>query len=186
MALVSVRSTFARMSGIGTLLGKQAHPLNGSKMAAVAPIQVATLKATWGEKYPYLPPYPYETKKYNLIREFLDNTSKRLNENSKIIVVEGNVACGKNDFAKRLAKSFDLMYVEPIMDDDCFILQENGFDVRDLNELLPKSAQFYDLQKFYSDPNPKSGVVGRLQLIWYKEKYEIYCKALQHMLSTGM
>jgi NADH dehydrogenase (ubiquinone) 1 alpha subcomplex subunit 10 len=186
MALVSLRSTFARMSSVGTQLGRQTHPLNSSKMAATAPIQVAGLKATYGEAYPYNKPYPYETKPYTVFHEWFDRTGDRLNENSKIILVEGNLAVGKNSFAERLAKNFDLKFIQAQQNDTVYIQPSNNFDLRDLNQFLPKTAQFDDLSKLYKDMAfAKSGTIGRMQLYWYIAKYFDMAHALHHLLSTG-
>jgi len=60
---------------MATWLGAHVHPLSASKMAAVAPIQVATMKATYGEPYPYEKPYPYETRNFTLLHEWFDNST---------------------------------------------------------------------------------------------------------------
>ena len=143
------------------------------------------MKATYGEPYGYEKPWPYETKKYNFINEWFDKTKARLNENSKVIVVDGNIAVGKNNFAKRLAKNFDLKYIGSVPDSQCFIGKENGFDLRSLNEFLTDATLFYDLEKWLTEPQPSVGRVGKLQLMWYQEKFMVYCHALHHLLSTG-
>ena len=186
MALTVARSTFIRMGGMGNWLGKQVHPLNASKMAAVAPIQVAgmsRMRATYGEKYPYEKPWDYKNKTFNTFFQLFDSTEARLNENSKVIVVEGNVGVGKNEFAKRLAAGFDLNYIGSVPDSDCFKVQ--GYDLRELDEMLPPTAKFYDLKRFLADPNPEKGLAGRLQLQWYHEKFIKYAEGLQHLFNTG-
>ena len=182
MALVICRSTFARVGGVKVLLGKQI----ASRTAAPTTIQAAGLTATHGEKFPYAKPWKnWENRKYTLLNEFFDSTTARLNENSKVIVVDGNLAVGKNDFARRLAAGFDLKLIESVPDSLCFKNPDTGYDTRELNFLLPESAQFYDLQKFLSDPNPQSGKAGRLQIQWYHQKFMAYAHGLHHMLSTG-
>ena len=52
----------------------------------VAPTQVATLRATWGEPFGYKEPYPYKEKKLNPITEFFDISKKRFNENTKVLI----------------------------------------------------------------------------------------------------
>lgn len=148
-------------------------------------VQVATLKATYGGKYPYEKPFPYERKKYGLLESYYDKTIPRLNENSKVIVVEGNVGVGKTEFAKKLASNFDLKFFGPTQDSKCFFNKEYAYDTRKLDELLPTSAQTYDLAKFYAEKHPENGYVGRLQLQWYQEKFFDYMLALKHLLSTG-
>lgn len=179
MALASARSTLLKSAAVRTLLGK-----NGS-IAAPIQIQVATLRATYGENYPYAKPWPYQTKKFNLFYEFFDNSVERICENSKVIVVEGNVGCGKNEFAKRLAKNFDLKYIPSVTENDVFITESN-LDLRIFDEMLPESAQQYTIKKFLNDSNPERGVVGRLQMQFYKERLTQYYKALLHVFSTGL
>jgi len=149
-------------------------------------VRVATLKATHGEKYPYSAPFPYWKKKYNTLAAFLESTAWRFNENSKIIVVEGNVGVGKTEFAQSLAKEFDLKYFPPTLDSAVFFADNDwGYDSRKLDPLLPEGAKAYDLSRFLSDPHPERGTVGRLQLNWYECKFMDYALALKHLLSTG-
>lgn len=184
MALLAVRSTFVRVGCVTSTLGKQIHPLNCSKTAATAPIQVAGLKATYGEKYPYAKPWPnWENRKYTLLHEYTDPTGPRMNENSKIIIVDGNMAVGKNDFARRLAKGFDLKCIESITDTDCYTV--NGYDLRAIDDMLPLSAKFYDVKKFLTETNPKRGMVGRLQMNMFFRKFLAYARGLHHLFSTG-
>jgi len=147
--------------------------------------QIATLKATHGEKYPYAEPYPYWKKPYNLRAAWFDRTAPRLNENSKVIVVEGNVGVGKAEFAKNLAREFDLKFIGPTLDSRCFTGNDYRFDVRALDPLLPEGAKSYDIKKFLSDKHPEKGTIGRLMLTWFEEKFFDYADALNHVLSTG-
>jgi len=165
-------------------------PISGSLNLGRAPCQVtrvATLVATHGETLPNYDPWPYKEKKYTTIHEFLDNTSKRINENSKVIIVEGNIGVGKNEFAKRLANNFGMKYFNPVEEAECFgaTIIKGSFDMRELNELLPPNAQCYDLKQFYSESNPKRGTIGRFQLSMYKKRVYVYQEALLHLLSTG-
>lgn len=160
---------------------------NGCKRVVVAgpvQIQVATMKATHGDKYPYAKRWP-ESKKFTLFNEFFDSTTARMNENSKVITVEGNVGVGKREFARRLADEFDLKVIDPTPDSKCFLYPDTNFDFRILDEFLPEGAKGYDLQRFMNDPNPKQGRVGRLQLYWYREKVIDYASAIAHLLNTG-
>lgn len=147
--------------------------------------QVATLRATYGEPFGYEKPYPYEKKRINIFSEWFDSTLARMNENSKVIIVDGNVGVGKNEFAEQLAKNFDLKYFPSVPDSKGFLLKGSGFDLRTLNEFIPERSQFYDWANFLSDTNPQSGRVGSLQLKWYIEKFKVYAKALEHLFNTG-
>jgi len=183
MALVNAtRSTFNRTGAVKSLLGAQ----NACPSAAAAPIQVATMKATYGEPYPYKNPFPYKTKYFGVFSQFFDNARRRMCENSKIIVVDGNCAVGKNEFAQRLAKDFDLQFIPAATDAECFKLVENNFDLRELNEILPQRCHFYDWEAFLTQKNGfPHGFVGRLQLQWYFTKWKTYAFALQHLFHTG-
>jgi len=181
MALASVRGTFARTAAVKSTLG--AGPVNPA--AAAAPIQVAGLKATYGEKYPYVDPFPYKTKKFGIFGQFFDGSKKRMCENSKIVTVDGNFGVGKNEFAERLAKEFDLQYIPAVSDKKCFEVHANGFNRLELNQLLPDRMKLYDWDAFLKDKNYTRGMVGRLQLAWYAKKMETYSDALRHLYSTG-
>lgn len=148
-------------------------------------IQAATMKATFGEKYPYPKPFPYEKRNYGFLDELWEDTRKRFNENSKVIVVEGNVGVGKNDFARRVAQNFDLKYIPGVTEDDIFVYP-NKFDLRSTDICLPEEAQCYTNAKLFNDPNPQRGKAVLLQYQYYCRRYIHYFnKALLHLLSTG-
>ena len=95
------------------------------------------------------------------------------------------MAVGKTEFAKRLAKEFDLKFFAPTPERSCFLEKSYKFDVRSFDPVLPSGAQSYDLKKLYSDHHPEHGTAGRLQLRWFEEKFYDYLVALKHLLSTG-
>ena len=176
MALSMSRAAFASQTAIKTLLGRH---------GAAIQIQAAGLKATFGEKYPYPKPFPYEKRSYGFLDELMEDTRKRFNENSKVIVIEGNVGVGKNEFARRLAKNFDLKYIPGITEDDIFT-GVNNFDVRSTDICLPEEAQCYTNKKLFNDKNPACGKAVKLQFMYYCQRYTQYFhKALLHLLSTG-
>lgn len=142
------------------------------------------MRATYGENYPYAKPWPYEKKKFNLLHQIYDSSMGRLNENSKVIVVEGNVGSGKNDFAKRIAKNFDLKFIPGITEDDVFAATFK-FDLRCVDDMLPESAQQYTNMKLFHGDNPECGTAGKLQFLFYRARFEQYYKALLHLFSTG-
>ena len=81
-----------QMIDFDIITGKSLPSLASGK--SVTPIQVATLKATYGEPYGYSEPFDYNKRKLNMITEFFDSTKKRLNENSKVTVCRhGTPAC---------------------------------------------------------------------------------------------
>ena len=180
MALVAVRSVLARAA----CAGKATGPLLSGRVG-VPVTQVATMRATYGEKYPYLKPWPYEQKKFTLFHEIcmLERSIDRMNENSKVIIVEGNIGVGKAQFAQDLAKNFDLKYFPSTSDADCFTY--DGFDIRCLDHILSPGARSYDHSDFLNDPHPEKGVMGRIQMLWVISKFMTYGRALNHLFNTG-
>ena len=55
--------------------------------------------------------------------------------------MDGNVAVGKNEFSKRLAKAFDLRHYPSVQPDRVFVDLEHLFDLRELNGILPDSCR---------------------------------------------
>ena len=101
--------------------------------------------------------------------------------------MDGNIGVGKTQFARRLAERFDLKYFPATREKHIFMYGDGyNVDMRCFDPLLPEGARSYDLQKFYSDPNPERGIVGRLQMLWYRQKFIDYLYALRHLTSTGM
>ena len=183
-AVVARSSVFCYGVGFGRGWSKAA--ITAVRLPGLTEHQVATMRATYGEKYPYAEPWPYQTKRYTFLHEALyQNTVHRFNENTKVIVVDGNIGVGKNEFAKRLAKMFDLQYFPSVSDKAVFFDKVSGFDERSLDAILPASCQSYDLTKFLADKHPEKGRVGLLQRKWYVEKGMAYSDALLHLLSTG-
>lgn len=150
-------------------------------------VQAAGMKLVYGGKYPYKDPYDYKNKPFTFIEEWIggDDSIGRLNENSKIITIEGPPASGKNEFAKKVAKEFDLHYMPTLKDHTVFTHPITGWDYRSINDCLGETAKFYDLEDFYNESEPTRGRVGRLQLKMYRHKYLQYAEALEHLLSTG-
>ena len=133
----------------------------------------------------YKKPFPYKTKKFTFIRSLLEYTSARLNENSRIIMIEGPPCVGKTEFAKKLADNFKLLYLPAVTEEDMFI--QNGFDIRQLNDLMPTDhMRVYDLDMFYAEPDPKNMMLfGSTQVSFFKARWYQYLDALIHVLSTG-
>ncbi|CAI9741716.1 Hypothetical predicted protein [Octopus vulgaris] len=131
-------------------------------------------------------PWPYKERVYNQFWQFFDHTSKRFTDNSRIIVVDGNIACGKTEFAKQVAESFDLHYMPDIHPDEVWF-RDNGFDMRELDDQFTQPANVsYDLKKFLSDPDPKKSLkLGRPQMLLYQLRFFNYVSALEHLLNTG-
>ena len=190
MAQILCRSISGRLGGGGSsFLGRVGSALTreGSRRVPRPEqcIQVATLIPTYGGKFPYEEPFDYQNKTFGSWQQVTDKGSDRFNENTKVIIVEGNIGVGKNEFAKELASHFDLKYFPSVPEEQCYRVPHNGFDIRELDELLPAHLNHYDLQKFYKDPNPECGRIGTQQIKWYQQKFFTYCEAILHLMSTG-
>ncbi|KAK4887570.1 hypothetical protein RN001_003841 [Aquatica leii] len=127
-------------------------------------------------------PWPYKTKRYNFFNSLYDKTTKRLDDNSKIIVVEGPPAAGKTDLAKALADEFDMLYL-PEANQDMYYTNDYGYNYRKLDPQLPESVRSFDIPDFLA--NPRHCLAGTFQLRQYIVKYSQYIDALAHLLSTG-
>lgn len=127
--------------------------------------------------------WPYERKSWGIISGLLDPfTKKKITENSKIIIVEGNINCGKEDFAKRLANELGMHYAPPI-DLESHFFTDYGYDYRALNPMLPERMRACDWKMFHECPTRHS-VIHMLQIV-YKLRLAQYVKALQHLFNTG-
>lgn len=129
-------------------------------------------------------PWPYRTKRYRWYHSTLnlDKTIWRINENSKVILVEGNIGVGKSTFAKDLADQLGMLYVpEPNFSDyyDFAI----GFDLRKYKDVLPFTAQHFEIEEFYNDPN--NWHTGSMQCNKYIARWVKYIESLVHLFSTG-
>ncbi|XKL67848.1 hypothetical protein PGB90_003339 [Kerria lacca] len=128
------------------------------------------------------PPFPYEKKKYNLVRSLFDKTFKRFDENTKLIVIEGPIAAGKNKLAKIIADEFEMKYVPDVTLDDYYI-NPYGYDMRNLDYKLPLKTQSFDEKKFCLDPFHIN--VCRFQVMKYMLRFSSYWDSLNHILNTG-
>ncbi|XP_065317073.1 NADH dehydrogenase [ubiquinone] 1 alpha subcomplex subunit 10, mitochondrial-like isoform X2 [Gordionus sp. m RMFG-2023] len=147
-------------------------------------------------------PFPYQTHSYNSFWSIFDGTLKRWDENSKLIVVDGNIGSGKSEFAHNLAKAMGMKFYKKVSLDMLYI-DEYGFDQRVLNTFLltprknsiftPLPGQSYpdfrdvaalDLPDFYADPGHKpSSAKLRFKIMFLKCMQ--YLDALEHLYNTG-
>ncbi|KAF8793317.1 NADH dehydrogenase 1 alpha like protein [Argiope bruennichi] len=127
-------------------------------------------------------PWPYKTKKFTYFKAFYDLTTKRFDENTKIIVVDGTVGAGKGPFAKQLAEAFDMLYIPEVTLEKTYITAY-GYDLRQLNPIAPPSYKICDLETYLRHPNHPN--VAKMQYRWYMMKLATYIDALSHILNTG-
>jgi len=133
-------------------------------------------------------PWNYKNRPLNWFWKFFDTTTDRMDEYSRIVVVDGNIGAGKTTVAKEIARKFDMLYIpEPdsrlIFNNDA----PHNFDLRDpvvQAKLHPRNRK-YDLDDFYNDPHKKPGRAAELQMEFYKLRYHQYAEACLHLLSTG-
>uniref|UniRef100_A0A9N6WXM0 NADH dehydrogenase [ubiquinone] 1 alpha subcomplex subunit 10, mitochondrial n=1 Tax=Evadne anonyx TaxID=141404 RepID=A0A9N6WXM0_9CRUS len=128
-------------------------------------------------------PFPYKETSYNFLRALVDYpTTSRLDENSKLIVVDGLPTAGKGALAKELADELDMAYLEaPTIAKTLF--NEYGFDLRKLDSKLPLDCRSYDEIDFLK--NPKSVKAARMQIKLFQLRFKQYIDALAHILNTG-
>ena len=130
-------------------------------------------------------PWPYKTKRRYIYYHYLfdrDSTPARFDLNSKVLVVEGNKASGKEVVAKELAKHFGLQYF-PETDLNELFVNHKGFDYRTLNKYIDPLVQAVDEKMFYEDPYHKG--VHWMKMYFYNQRYEQYVDALAHLYNTG-
>nr|XP_022902898.1 NADH dehydrogenase [ubiquinone] 1 alpha subcomplex subunit 10, mitochondrial [Onthophagus taurus] len=165
-----IRITFTRM-------------LNNAKtsnMEIIRNISGKTMRATLPAPKPK--PYDYNNKSYPTYKFFLDRTTSRFTENTKVIVVEGPLAAGKSKFAKELADELEMKYY-PEANLDMWYINDYGFDTRTLDDQLPESCKSFDVNNFML--NPKHRLSAQFQVKQYAVKFSQYIDALAHLLSTG-
>ena len=164
--------------------------VNASRLQGVSlpcTSNVAHLTTTHGEPAKRKhSPWPYEKRPYNSFYQFFDHTRKRFDDNSKIILIEGNVGVGKSWFGKQLAQEFDMKFIPDLKDDEIFCTGEN-FDLRSLNDRLPPRSGFCDIETFYGQAGPPAllKTFGRTQLQMFYHHFHYYARALEHLLNTG-
>uniref|UniRef100_U5EVK8 NADH dehydrogenase [ubiquinone] 1 alpha subcomplex subunit 10, mitochondrial n=1 Tax=Corethrella appendiculata TaxID=1370023 RepID=U5EVK8_9DIPT len=127
-------------------------------------------------------PFPYKEKNYGFLQACFDKTTKRLDENSKIVVVDGPLAAGKSAFAIELAKELEMLYI-PETTLDKYYINPYGFDMRKLDPQLPEYVKSFDVKNFLQNPHHRN--VATFQLRMLILRYSDYVDALAHLLSTG-
>uniref|UniRef100_A0A803KIL5 NADH dehydrogenase [ubiquinone] 1 alpha subcomplex subunit 10, mitochondrial n=2 Tax=Xenopus tropicalis TaxID=8364 RepID=A0A803KIL5_XENTR len=108
-----------------------------------------------------------------------ERTTKRFGANSKIITVDGNLASGKGQLAKKLADRLGMRYFPEA--DEHYLDKTTG----DGSILPSKFSGNCSLDKFYNDPKCPDGNSYRLQYWMYSVRLMQYSDALEHLLSTG-
>jgi len=130
-------------------------------------------------------PFPQETKDYNMLTGIFDRTTKRMDENSRIILVDGAHAVGKTELAKQLAEEFDMKYQPfPRMSD--YYINIHGDDLNDYSVYINDKYKPYDERDWSRNPTgPVEGSGDRFHFRMYLEKFRNYVYALKHLYNTG-
>ncbi|XP_003746154.1 NADH dehydrogenase [ubiquinone] 1 alpha subcomplex subunit 10, mitochondrial [Galendromus occidentalis] len=152
--------------------------------AATAVIKKRTIiSKQFKEENPDKPkPWPYEKMSFTVWDTFSEDTADRFDENTRLIVIDGNVGVGKSYLAKKLAEELDFfLFPEATM--DFKFIDDTGFDLRSISEHFPESLKPYDLERFYS--HPKTIMTADFQYSMLALRLEQYIDALVHLFNTG-
>ncbi|CAL8068227.1 unnamed protein product [Calicophoron daubneyi] len=134
------------------------------------------------------PPFDFMGHNFSLFRSFIDPSRPRLNENSKVIVVEGNIGSGKSHLAEKLASYFGMVHFPDPTEADIYRLNRHDppLDLRVHNYLLPDYAKYYTCEMFWNEPDLiNKGKPLYLQFQFYIQRYWNYLKALCNLFNTG-
>lgn len=134
------------------------------------------------DRRPRLRPYDYMNKPYGTWDQLSDPMIDRLDDNSKVIVIEGPPTAGKAKLAQQLADELDMVYLPPPTFDELYI-NEYGYDLRTMDSKLSVNAQSCDVQRFLT--NPYHPNVPMFQFHYFQLKYDQYITTMLHLLSTG-
>ena len=130
-------------------------------------------------------PWDYKRWGFEYINALFDGTTKRFNENSKVVVVEGPPALGKTEMAKALADEFDLKFFPGFTMDDYYV-NHYGYDLRELDYRFTHERNLsYDEKKFAKDPLGQDGGLDRMLWCLHMFRYMQYVDILEHIFNTG-
>ncbi|MCP9259129.1 NADH dehydrogenase [ubiquinone] 1 alpha subcomplex subunit 10, mitochondrial [Dirofilaria immitis] len=130
----------------------------------------------------YPEPWPYKEKGYRWQHAIVDRTLKRFHENSKLIVVEGNIGSNKSDMARSLADRLGFYFIPEFQMDEVLI-DRFGNDYRNYYHLFPKSFRLFDMNMFYKDPYNDQTAKMRDRIL--RCKFDQYLNAVAHIMNTG-
>lgn len=170
---------------VKTTILKVTNPVAGKLVACVIQqrgIYGRALRESLPKPPPKPKPFDYVNKDYTVWRSTFDRTSHRLDENSKVVVVEGPIAAGKTQFASMLADDLGMKHF-PEANMDLHYIMPNGIDLRIFNSQVPEDTRCFDHEDFCKAPNDR--LAGAYQLLMYNARFGQYIDALTHLLNTG-
>ena len=136
-------------------------------------------------------PFNYRSKKLSMFQQIFDRTLTRMDENSKVIIVDGPIASGKTEFAKRLAKELDFKFVGQSNPQNVSAFGMRHFTSDDSNQFfLGPVVKKYDLETLLKDSGKPDRTracsrAAGLQQHFFTARLCTYNDALLHLLSTG-
>lgn len=168
-------------------LKRTVGPVNGLFKANVPAASLTSISdPEYASRKKRMKPYPYETSPLRYPQIFTDKTVNRLDENSKLIVIEGNMGVEKEEFGRKIAEEFGMKFIPDYREEEYFLASGTGFDIRETNEQVSDKAKYWDLEMLYSAKNPKDARhFLRTQIALYKGKFERYREAVDHIWNTG-
>jgi len=175
---------------VGALSNLSKGASGANKLLAVAAVNAKAPSAniyskTSGNLETRLPPWNYKRYGFDYVHSLFDGTTKRFNDNSKLLVVEGPPALGKTEFAKEIADEFDMLFVPGFTMED-FYINSYGYDLRELDYMTNyERVKCYDEKKFSQDPLGQNGGLDRMLWGLFMMKYMQYADNLAHIFNTG-
>ncbi|MFH4975498.1 hypothetical protein AB6A40_002207, partial [Gnathostoma spinigerum] len=130
----------------------------------------------------YPDPWPYQERGYFWWHMIFDYTKPHFTQNSKLIVVEGNIGSEKSRTAKELADQLGFLYM-PEFRMDHILIDRYGNDMRDFYPLFPARFRIPDIKMFCKDPFSDMSAVMRDRI--FNCRFDQYLNAIAHILNTG-
>ncbi|OWF55026.1 NADH dehydrogenase [ubiquinone] 1 alpha subcomplex subunit 10, mitochondrial-like [Mizuhopecten yessoensis] len=168
-------------------LKRTAGPTNGLFRSHVPAAGLTSISdPEYASRQPHrMKPYNYEKRPIFHPQIFTNKTVNRLDENSKLIIIEGNIGIDKETFAKKIAEEFGMKFIPEFKEEEC-LLTSRGFDRRELNDRVSDKLKVWDFEMLYSTENPRDAChFLRTQIELYIGKFERYREAVSHIWNTG-
>ncbi|KAI6172824.1 NADH dehydrogenase [ubiquinone] 1 alpha subcomplex subunit 10, mitochondrial [Aphelenchoides besseyi] len=170
-----------KLPGPLLVLGRASNIL-GAVVSSSTTKRTIVSKTYFKEPANYKEPWPYKEKGYTRFNWPQDFTKNRLHENSKLIVVEGNIGAGKSTVAAEIADQLGFLHMPEFRMDE-ILIDRYGNDLRKYYHLFPKAFRIPDVNMFYE--NPMDDNTARMQFRLFECRFEQYMNAVAHIFNTG-